>query len=38
MLTILAIAAVIGGAWRLVAVARASLRHLPRCNEDMVLF
>lgn len=37
MLTVLALAAAYG-AWRLVRAAFASLRQLPRRNEDMVLF
>jgi hypothetical protein len=37
MLTILTLAAAYG-AWRLVRAAFASLRQLPRRNEDMVLF
>lgn len=37
MLTIVALATAYG-AWRLVRAAFASLRQLPRRNEDMVLF
>jgi uncharacterized protein YneF (UPF0154 family) len=37
MLTILAIGAVYG-AWRAGRAVHESLRHLPRRNEDMVLF
>jgi hypothetical protein len=37
MLTVLTLAAAYG-AWRLTRAAFASLRQLPRRNEDMVLF
>jgi hypothetical protein len=37
MLTVLTLAATYG-AWRLTRAAVASLRQLPRRNEDMVLF
>jgi hypothetical protein len=38
MLTILILAAAVYGGWRVVAAARASLRSLPRRNEDMFFF
>ena len=37
MLTILFLAALYGG-WRVFRAARESLSHLPRRNEDMVLY
>ncbi|AEG91157.1 Hypothetical protein Rta_00960 [Ramlibacter tataouinensis TTB310] len=37
MLTLLSIAAVYG-VWRATRAVLASLRDLPRCNEDMVYF
>lgn len=38
MLTILLIGGAVYGGWRLLAAARASLRDLPRRNEDMFFF
>jgi hypothetical protein len=38
MLTILILAAIAYGGWRVLSAARASLRQLPRRNEDMFFY
>jgi hypothetical protein len=38
MLTVLLIAAVSYGGWRVARALAVSLRGLPRCNEDMIFY